>query len=286
MTSTPRSRPHDVSKAVIEPERLAEWAPRLEAVIQRSGQRLVNKVTVLEQTASTQDAARELGACGVLVIAGRQTAGRGRLGRKWLDNQGLGLACSIVLDGSRWPDSQLSLAVGLGVCRALESLGAITGTFGMRWPNDVVVAGWKPQERSPEIDDAPSKIAGVLIERSGGRAVVGVGINVLHTARDWPAELQSRAVSLVQLGSNASRIRVAEEVVLELARALNEEPAALAVAWSRRDMLVGRHAVFENSGRRFEGIVQSIDPASCIVLKNPVGGIVKLPALTTSMVHE
>jgi BirA family biotin operon repressor/biotin-[acetyl-CoA-carboxylase] ligase len=101
------------------------------------------------------------------VLASRQTAGRGRLGRTWESPEG-GAYFSAVLRPEVAPTevASLALAVALGVAEGLESLGM---TPEVKWPNDVLVDG--------------GKVAGVLLEMAAEAdrvdwVVVGVGVNV------------------------------------------------------------------------------------------------------------
>jgi BirA family biotin operon repressor/biotin-[acetyl-CoA-carboxylase] ligase len=123
------------------------------------------------ETASTNDDARALARAGTpegsVVLASRQTAGRGRLGRTW-DSPDGGAYFSAVLRPSVAPAevASLALAVALGIAEGLDSLGVSSQ---VKWPNDVLGAG--------------GKIAGVLLEMSAESdrvdwVVVGVGVNV------------------------------------------------------------------------------------------------------------
>ncbi len=122
-------------------------------------------------TGSTSDDARSLAAKGApegtVVLASRQTAGRGRLGRSWESPDG-GVYFSAVLRPQVAPVavSSLALAVALGVARGLESLGFEPR---LKWPNDILLA--------------TGKVAGILLEMSAeadrvDRVIVGVGLNV------------------------------------------------------------------------------------------------------------
>ncbi len=128
---------------------------------------------------------------GAMVTADAQSAGRGRLGRRWESPPGEGLYVSLVLRpeamtgaqvgwSARW--ASLGLAVGLGL---REGLARWVPGAALKWPNDVLVGG--------------EKLAGVLCETrwqgSSPDLVVGFGVNVLQ--REFPAEL--RATSLARL---------------------------------------------------------------------------------------
>jgi BirA family biotin operon repressor/biotin-[acetyl-CoA-carboxylase] ligase len=115
---------------------------------------------------STNDRAAELareGAPeGALVLADEQTAGRGRLGRKWRTPKGSGIAMSLVMRPSQLERAALG---AMGLIGALATIDALR----LKWPNDVLLEG--------------KKVAGVLAEASWtGSAldyvVLGIGVNV------------------------------------------------------------------------------------------------------------
>lgn len=253
---------------------LTEWADALEDA-RRSLPRLgLRHVRVLAETASTQDAAYL--ACGGpstpragwLVVAGRQTAGRGRLGRAWADTGGEGLAMTLTLPQER----ACPVRTGLAVCSAANGLlsPCAAGPLGLRWPNDVV-------ERA-----APGrKVAGVLIEVRGGVAMVGLGLNVSQAG--FGGELHGRAASLAMLGATCSRLEAALAVLsaLEAAAGL-AAPEAAALA-SEADTLRGTRRRFRRAGEEHEGTVEAINPDGSITLRTERGRTV-LPAQGTSLV--
>lgn len=122
---------------------------------------------------STNEEARRLAAAGspegTLVIAERQTAGRGRRGRQWVAPAGRCLLFSLLLRPALPPERlfALTMAAGLAVRGAImDQLGLVPA---LKWPNDVYIAG--------------RKTAGILVESAfAGRelefAVVGIGVNV------------------------------------------------------------------------------------------------------------
>jgi len=121
---------------------------------------------------------------GLVIVAGEQTAGRGRLNRKWISPAGAGLYLSIVLrpplENGCW--SLLPLMAAVAVHDALlDACGLETD---IKWPNDILAAG--------------RKVCGILaesIESAAGRAIVlGIGINLTGDA--FPAELKTTAISV------------------------------------------------------------------------------------------
>lgn len=117
---------------------------------------------------------------GTVLVADRQSAGRGRRGRAWSSTPGASLTFSMLWRSNRGLAglSGLSLAVGLALTRALESLGA--RQIALKWPNDLL---WVP------VGGESAKLAGILIELAGGRrdalACVGIGLNLATPDGDF-----------------------------------------------------------------------------------------------------
>src|SRR6516225_11460542 len=104
-----------------------------------------------------------------MLVAIHQTAGRGRLGRRWHAAPGSSLTFSLALPLQREDWSGLSLAVGLAVAEALDPQG---GRIGLKWPNDLILCVGA---------DAGRKLGGILIESvpvgALRAAVIGIGVN-------------------------------------------------------------------------------------------------------------
>jgi BirA family biotin operon repressor/biotin-[acetyl-CoA-carboxylase] ligase len=103
---------------------------------------------------------------GTVVITDNQTAGKGRLGRSWLDREGDHALSSLVMR----PSFQLYLLVMMAALSVVETIGVMCGIDAtIKWPNDVLIGS--------------RKVAGILIETSYDRsrrlvAIVGIGVNV------------------------------------------------------------------------------------------------------------
>jgi len=149
------------------------------------------RIVVLDSVDSTNDALRRLAAQGAtdrtVVVAGEQTAGKGRRGRVWDSPAGLGLYASALFrpGGSARNSGVWTLAASVAAAKACRQAGAPEVTI--KWPNDLVWNG--------------RKLGGVLAEArtTGGtldEVVVGAGINVLHGPDDFPPELAAVATSL------------------------------------------------------------------------------------------
>ncbi len=239
----------------------AEWSPALaEACAASATFRVAH---ALAETPSTQDAPETRAARpGTVVAAWRQTDGRGRFGRKWSDLATAGVAATFVVDDQ--PSERLAIA---GAVAAAEAAEACLGRrVGLKWPNDVVFEG--------------RKLAGVLIERGAGRALVGIGLNVAH--RSFPPELEDRATSLALLGAEVDRLEVLRALVASLDRALVASDGRLVEAFLARDALGGTRALFATPEGPVEGEVRSIDPMRGLLVRTETGERF-LPASSTSV---
>lgn len=147
---------------------------------------------------------------GDVLVADTQTAGLGRLGRRWVTPPGSALAVSALLrppslERAGW----LPLLAGLAVRDAVLGLTRAVGAS-LKWPNDVL--------GSPAGADGPAgKVAGLLVQLGTGPApvpvVVGIGVNVTTPADALPAG----GVSLRGLGAEVDRIALLDAVLARLA---------------------------------------------------------------------
>lgn len=160
-----------------------------------------------EETDTTNNRARELaleGAPeGTLVVAEKQTAGRGRRGKVWESPLGTGIWMSLVLRPQIMPAeaSVLTLLCGLATAEAIE---AETGlSVGIKWPNDILINGKKAVGILTEMDCEMSEVHFVI---------PGIGINV-NTA-SFPPEIADIATSLyLECGKTVSRRRLVHKVL-------------------------------------------------------------------------
>lgn len=143
---------------------------------------------------------------GTLVIAKRQTAGRGRRGRVWEGNDAKNIYFSLLLKPEFLPDKapELTIIIAIAVAAAIkESFPEISDEVGIKWPNDILIRG--------------KKVCGVLTELSGERGyieciVMGVGINV--GVQKFSSEFADRATSIeAELGRPVSRADLIGKII-------------------------------------------------------------------------
>lgn len=165
------------------------------------------KLYVYEEIDSTNIRAKQLGETGepqgTLVVANRQSAGRGRRGRNWESPEGCGVYLSILLRPEFAPDraSMLTLVMAYSVAKALKECTGLD--VQIKWPNDIVING--------------KKLVGILTEMSTeidyiNHVVVGVGINV--NTEIFPEEIEDKATSLrIECGYKIQRSFIVAEVM-------------------------------------------------------------------------
>ena len=133
---------------------------------------------------------------GTVLIAGSQSAGRGRMGRSFSSPGGMGVYLSVILrpDCAAGELMHLTCATAVAMCDAVQQVSGLRP--GAKWINDLVVGA--------------RKLGGILTELSlvpgtnrVAYAIVGIGINCLQKQEDFPADLQTMAISLAQAAGAA-----------------------------------------------------------------------------------
>jgi len=188
-----------------------------------------------------------------VLLAERQTGGRGRRGRHWASP----LAANIYLSVSRAfagglsRMGGLSLAAGVAVGEALHALGFAAA--GLKWPNDVLVDG--------------RKLGGLLVEGGGefagpARAVIGLGLNVRMPGASAADITQPWADLDTLAGAPVSRNQVVAAVLSQLLPALDlfeqQGLAPFLPRYAAMDVLAGRAVRVEEAGTLHEGIAHGL----------------------------
>jgi BirA family biotin operon repressor/biotin-[acetyl-CoA-carboxylase] ligase len=247
------------------PVPIDRWPDAIEGVLARECTVLA-RLQLLRETASTQDHARRAGARpGDVVAAWRQSAGRGRLGRAWLDTGEDGVAVTFVVP--RAAPEFLAMASAVAAAGTIAGFGGALSRAGIKWPNDVVLDG--------------RKLCGILVEQDDGAALVGIGINVRQRAFEAPFD--AVATSMAQAGCPADRLDVLCELVRRVDAALRATPEEVDRAYRALDRLSGTRAEFRTPAGTVVGEVRSVDPRRGLHVRTASGDAF-LPAATTSVV--
>jgi BirA family biotin operon repressor/biotin-[acetyl-CoA-carboxylase] ligase len=208
------------------------------------------------ETGSTNDdlvaAARHGAPSGTVLVTDHQTAGRGRLGRRWDAPAGASLLVSVLVRPS--PDAAQRLhgatqAVGLSAQAACVDVAGFRPD--LKWPNDLLVGA--------------RKLAGVLSEALPGAVVLGMGLNVA-----WPPEPTEQAISASSAaGRPIGRDELLAGYLGHLARRLEQwehDPAELHGDYRTALATLGRAVRVELASGTIEGIAVDVAPDGQLVV--------------------
>lgn len=231
---------------------------------------LCASLDVLLDCQSTNLLARELPADkagGSVLIAERQTAGRGRRGKHWVSPFGRNVYLSIVwgFEAGAAALEGLSLAVGVAVSRALAENGA--SDIQLKWPNDVLWQG--------------KKLGGILLEVMGDpvghcQVIVGIGINVGMTVESQDI-IDQPWVELEQIvGCKIDRNRIAAAVVSEVLPLLacyeDRGFSAFRQEWQGLDAFAGQAVELVAGSKTISGVARGVSGNGALLLEQVAEG--------------
>lgn len=193
---------------------------------------------------------------GAAVVAMAQTAGRGRRGRAWASAPGSGLWLSLIvrprINETEYP--LLSLAAALAAADACERAAGVKPMI--KWPNDLIFGG--------------RKLCGILVEKEGAAAVIGVGINVRQRAEEFPEELRETACSLDMLSKRPVSLEALETALLaEIERRVD--------AWDFLGEYAARCATLHRqvrvieAGGEYTGVAEGLSDAGALIVRDGAG---------------
>lgn len=201
---------------------------------------------------------------GIVAVADYQTAGRGRLGRRWEAPPGSNLLVSVLLRPSI-PTGEQHLLTVVAALAAAQASRQVAGTpVELKWPNDLQVSG--------------RKLGGILAEAASGAVVVGLGLNVT-----WPepddaeilpmSELRAPATSLWrECGSRFSPAQLLDAYLTALEKRLQElsEPAGVSRQIAEYRTLcctLGKTVTCDLADRTLEGTAKGVTDSGHLLLE-------------------
>jgi BirA family biotin operon repressor/biotin-[acetyl-CoA-carboxylase] ligase len=228
-------------------------------------------IRVFQETTSTNDIIEKLARDGVkegvVVFAESQTKGRGRLGRKWASPAKKGLWFSLLLRPDLRPHetTQLTVASATALRRAIEAQSGLEPEI--KWPNDILVHG--------------KKVAGILTEMNAEvdrvkYVIVGIGVDVNLSQRDFPPELKKIATSLkIETGKAVSRAELAVNILRELdidyQRVRANDFDEVAEEWEKHCATIGEEVVIRTGPREIRGRAESLAEDGALLLRTEHG---------------
>ena len=207
-------------------------------------------IRLLDETGSTNDDVAALAAAGaaegLVVTTDFQTAGRGRLDRRWDARPGDGLLVSVLLRPTQLPPDRRSLVASAVALAAADACAAVAGvSTDIKWPNDLMVG--------------PGKLAGILASESSGAVVVGMGMNV-HGGPPGAAWLDRAA------GRRVARGLLLDSWLRSLDR-LADDWDGVAARYRQECATIGRAVSVElSAGKVVTGVASSVDDLGRLVL--------------------
>lgn len=211
----------------------------------------------------------EGGADGLVVIADRQSAGKGRMGRRWESPGGVNLYASILLRPPVLPFEapKLTFLSAVAVCRAITRCTGLQPT--VKWPNDILLNG--------------AKVAGLLNEMSSETdqvhyVVLGIGVNLNMRQEQFPEDLRYPATSLsAASGRVISRLDFTRTLLHEIDALyliyLEQGSAPILSAWSELCDLAGKAVQVDCSDRQITGTMIGLGEDGALLVRTVAGKI-------------
>ncbi len=213
---------------------------------------------------------------GTVILAERQTQGRGRLGRSWDSMDKKGIWMTVVLRPAvGLEDVQIiTLAASVAVASALKK--AMDIDAGIKWPNDIVLDG--------------KKVCGILTEMSMEMErinflILGIGMNFGHVESDFPEEIRDRATSLglylkgkkgldISGFRRSHLVRVILSELEEVYDKINKGKATAVIEeWKKYSVTLGKEVLIKYREEQYTGIAEDIDQNGRLIVKQDDGTI-------------
>jgi BirA family biotin operon repressor/biotin-[acetyl-CoA-carboxylase] ligase len=242
---------------------------KLEPRATAAGVRLIAHEVLGSTNAEALRLAREGGQGPFWVTAERQTAGRGRRGRAWISPEGNLHASLLLTDpatAEHWP--QLSFVAALAAHDAVVEVAAdLKRLLGIKWPNDLLLAG--------------AKLGGILIEAETGINAVAVGIGI--NCASHPAETEFPATDLATAGAPVTPAALFGALSVKMLGRLAQWNAGEGFSTIRADWLARAAGLGESvrvrlSQRELVGRFEALDEAGALVLRLPDGNATTIAA--------
>jgi len=229
-----------------------------------------------EEVDSTNEVAKKLALDGegegTVVIAERQTRGRGRYGKTWISPTG-GVYLSIVLKPRIEPEEapKVTFTAGVSVAKAIRNLYNLDAKI--KWPNDVLIK--------------EKKVCGILTEVNAtdilNFVILGIGINANVDTKEFPEEIAKGAVSLKEeLGKEVDIEELVNEVLnqIDAHYSLFKEKKFKAILreWSKLSATLWRKVKIVTRDRVIEGVAVGIDKNGSLIVETPERKIEKVIA--------
>ncbi len=219
---------------------------------------------------------------GAIVIAQKQTGGKGRLGRRWISPKG-GIWFSVIL----YPEFDISVATLFPIASALALSNALEKCFDikpeLKWPNDITIKG--------------KKVAGILVDASLEsnkieNVVLGVGINFDVNIKEIEKDLKNTTnfygvSSLRKFKKDTTPVHLVQTFLVELEKIFDllnvGQTKKIIKEWTKRSSTIGKNVELTTKERKIRGKAIKIDDDGALVISDKkntrviAGDIIHLP---------
>ena len=208
---------------------------------------------------------------GTLIITEKQSAGKGRLGRKWFSPTG-GIWLSIILYPQLPPSyiPRITLMTAVAVVKAIKICTQIEPQI--KWPNDILIS--------------EKKVCGILTEMSAeldmiNWVVVGIGINANIEHQDFPEDIQENTISLKEVsGKEVLRVKLAKTFLQEFEKYYEKlkkkEFPSILKEWKLYSHTLGRKIRVDMGERIITGEAVNINEEGALILKKEDGKLIEI----------
>lgn len=208
---------------------------------------------------------------GTLIIAERQSAGKGRLGREWFSPAG-GIWLSIILYPQLSPSyiSRITLMTAVALVKAIKICTQIKSQI--KWPNDILVN--------------EKKVCGILTEMSAeldiiNWVVLGIGVNVNIKQQEFPEDIRERTTSLKEvLGKKVLRVKLAQVFLQEFEKYYEilkgREFSSILKEWKLYSHTLGKKIKVDIGEKIITGEAMDINESGALILKKEDGELIEI----------
>ncbi len=204
---------------------------------------------------------------GAIVIAQKQTGGKGRLGRKWISPKG-GIWLSIIF----YPEFDISVVTLFPIASALALSNALEKCFDikpeLKWPNDITIKG--------------KKVAGILVDASLEsnkieNIVLGVGINFDVKIKEIEKDLKNTpnfygVSSLRKFKKETTPVHLVQTFLIELEKIFDllnvGQTKKIIKEWTKKSSTIGKNVEIITKEGKITGKAVKIDDDGALVISN------------------
>ena len=232
------------------------------------------RIYYLEEVDSTQNFASQIAQNkiehGTIIIAQKQTDGKGRLNRKWVSSNG-GISCSIILHPTFTIADSMLLPIVTSVALSNAIRKSTNLKTNVKWPNDITLNG--------------KKVAGMLIDASFQSntiesIIIGIGINYKINPKDVEKKLKKTpnfygVATLLNKSETDNAVILIKNFINELEKKIEElangKKLKIISEWTKNSETINKKVVINSSNRKISGIAKKIDSDGALIIKTKHG---------------